>query len=120
MAQREGTALCAQDAVDHQSGAFGRRAARRDDQARQAAIVLVSFGRARERDDRAVGKTRDAADLVARDAPRERGIAGRTRVGVGREKKSSNPNGIAGSASMPAGITQADTTGIANRLASTP
>ena len=39
---------------------------------------------------------------------------------ISHQKKPSRPNGIAARPSMPAGITTADTTGIAARLARTP
>ena len=39
---------------------------------------------------------------------------------ISHQKKPSKPKGIATRPSMPAGITSADTTGIAARLASTP
>jgi len=39
---------------------------------------------------------------------------------ISHQNTPSSPNGIANRPSMPAGITTADTTGIAARLASTP
>ncbi len=41
-------------------------------------------------------------------------------IPISHQKKPSQPNGIARSPRMPAGITSAETTGIAPRLASTP
>ena len=41
-------------------------------------------------------------------------------ISIGRQNTPSNPNGIATNPNRPAGMTNADTTGIAARFASTP
>src|SRR5262249_11780609 len=73
--ERERAGAGAPDAIDHGRGAIGRRAARRDDHAGKTTIVLIGSGGGRRAHDGAVGKAREAADLVAGHALRERRIA---------------------------------------------